>query len=139
MATAARILIVDDEPNVRLMFRTALEAVGHTVIEAEEGEAALAALHAAPTDLVLLDLRMPRMDGRATLRRMRDEGITTPVVIVTAHGSIRDAAEAMKSGAIDFLQKPLRPEALREVVARALGRADPEMAEYDPRHPRPRF
>ncbi len=122
MSRDARILIVDDEPNVRLMFRTALEAAGHETAEAEDGEAALAVLHAEPFNLVLLDLRMPLMDGMETLRRMRDEGITTPVVIVTAHGSVPDAVEAMKLGAVDFLQKPLNPETLRGVVAEVIGR-----------------
>jgi DNA-binding response OmpR family regulator len=124
MSRAARIMIVDDEPNIRLMFRTALEAAGHVVSEAPDGEAALAALRSAPADLVLLDLRMPLLDGMATLRRLRDEGSATPVVIVTAHGSVPDAVEAMKLGAVDFLQKPLSPETLRAEVAEVLGRHD---------------
>ena len=67
MTGAARILIVDDEPNVRLVFRTALEAVGYAVDEVADGVAALDRLRESPADLVLLDLQMPRLDGMATL------------------------------------------------------------------------
>jgi DNA-binding response OmpR family regulator len=111
------VLIVDDEPNVRLMFRTALQGAGYETTEAGDGEAALEALGRTPADVVLLDLRMPGMDGMETLRRMRDAGDETPVVIITAHGSIPDAVAAMRLGAIDFLGKPITPERLRAVVA----------------------
>ena len=111
------ILIVDDEPNVRLMLRTALESSGYQVREAADGSGALGHLRVSPCDLVVLDLRMPKMDGMETLRRLRDEGDGTPVVMLTAHGSIPDAVAAMRLGAIDFLTKPITPQALREVVA----------------------
>jgi DNA-binding NtrC family response regulator len=122
MNTPARILIVDDEPNVRLMFHTVLATEGYELENAADGEEALERLRKSPVDLVLLDLLMPRLDGMATLRQMRDLGLTTPVVIITAHGSIPDAVAAMRLGAIDFLSKPLTPEALRKVVAEVLGR-----------------
>jgi DNA-binding response OmpR family regulator len=122
MNTIKHILIVDDEPNVRLMFRTALESAGYAVEEAADGEQALECLRHAPADLVLLDLQMPRLDGMATLRRLRDEGCEVPVVIVTAHGSIPDAVAAMRLGAIDFLSKPLTPDVLRKIVAEVLDR-----------------
>lgn len=112
----SRILIVDDEPNVRLVFRTALEACGYVVAEADDGVTALERLAAAPADLVLLDLQMPRVGGMEVLRRLRESGNDVPVAIVTAHGSIPDAVAAMKLGAIDFLTKPLSPEPLRQVV-----------------------
>jgi DNA-binding response OmpR family regulator len=111
------VLIVDDEPNVRLMFRTALQGAGYATTEAGDGTAALEALGRTPPDVVLLDLRMPGMDGMETLRRMRNAGDETPVVIITAHGSIPDAVAAMRLGAIDFLGKPITPERLRAVVA----------------------
>jgi DNA-binding response OmpR family regulator len=116
------ILIVDDEPNVRLMLRTTLESSGYEVREAADGSGALGHLRASPCDLVVLDLRMPRMDGMETLRRLRAEGDCTPVVMLTAHGSIPDAVAAMKLGAIDFLTKPITPQALREVVADVIRR-----------------
>jgi CheY-like chemotaxis protein len=92
------VLIVDDEPNVRLMLRTALESVGYRVLEAADGPAALGQVQCqtTPCDLVLLDLRMPKMDGMETLRRLRAGGHAVPVVILTAHGSIPDAVTAMK-------------------------------------------
>jgi DNA-binding NtrC family response regulator len=117
-----RILIVDDEPNVRLMFRTALESADYVVEEANDGEGALDRQRLAPSDLVLLDLQMPRLDGMTTLRLLREGGHEVPVVIVTAHGSIPDAVAAMKLGAIDFLSKPITPEALRKVVSEVLER-----------------
>jgi DNA-binding response OmpR family regulator len=126
-----RVLIVDDEPNVRLVFRTALDAVGYTVTEAEDGPSALEWLAGSKADLVLLDLQMPGLGGMEVLRRLRDSGNDVPVVIVTAHGSIPDAVQAMKLGAIDFLTKPLNPEPLRHVVASVISRhaeasAEPE-------------
>jgi DNA-binding response OmpR family regulator len=122
MNTLARILIVDDEPNVRLVFRTALESAGYALSEAIDGEDALTQVGIGRPDLILLDLQMPRLDGMATLHRLRDAGHDTPVVIVTAHGSVPDAVAAMKLGAIDFLTKPLVPGVLRTVVAEVVER-----------------
>ncbi len=122
MSNSKRILIVDDEPNVRLVFRTALESTNALVATAEDGETALRWLKESATDLILLDLQMPGLDGMEMLRRLRQEGINTPVIIVTAHGSIPNAVQAMKLGAIDFLSKPLTPEALRRVVNDVLER-----------------
>ncbi len=122
VSTPSRILIVDDEPNVRLMFRTTLESPAYTISEAVDGTAALDALINSPVDLVMLDHHMPNLDGMATLRGMRRLRMNVFVVIVTAHGSVPDAVEAMKLGAIDFLSKPVTPEALRRVVSEVLAR-----------------
>jgi DNA-binding response OmpR family regulator len=124
MDKPARILIVDDEPNVRLLFRTALETDGYIVSEAEDGPAALADLSGDGADLVLLDLRMPGLDGLEVLRRLREAGHDVPVVIVTAHGRIPDVVAAMKLGAVDFLPKPVTPARLRAVVGRLGARRD---------------
>ena len=137
MGTTAQILIVEDEPNVRLVFRTALESNNYTLSTAEDGETALRWLGKSPADLVLLDLQMPNMGGMELLLRLRAEGNVVPVVIITAHGSIPDAVQAMKLGAIDFLTKPLTPEALRKVVSDVLARhatapAKPKRATIDP-------
>jgi DNA-binding response OmpR family regulator len=110
-------MVVDDEPGIHLMARTTLEADGCEVIGATDGEAALEALRDTPVDLILLDLRMPRLDGLATLRRLRQIGDDTSVIIVTAHGTVPTAVEAMKLGAIDLLSKPLTPGDLRRVVS----------------------
>jgi DNA-binding response OmpR family regulator len=125
------ILIVDDEPNVRLNHRTALETEGYAVSEAEGGDTALEALARDQFDLALLDVRMPGMDGLDLLSRMRERGHQTPAVMITAHGDVPHAVRAMKLGAIDFLQKPLTPPQLRQIVREVLERhhaAHPNMA-----------
>ena len=124
MESQKRILIVDDETNVRLMLRTALESVGYEVVEAAEGHAALERLRSASSgcDLILLDLKMPKMDGMELLSQLRTDGNVIPVVMLTAHGSIPDAVAAMKLGAIDFLTKPVTPDVLRRVVADVIDR-----------------
>jgi DNA-binding NtrC family response regulator len=116
------LLIVDDEPNVRLTYRAALETEGWEVREAPDGLAALEAMNERQFDLAILDMRMPEVNGLELLERMRQQGIQTPVVIVTAYGDIPHAVRAMKLGAIDFLEKPLTPETLRTMVAEILGR-----------------
>ncbi|MHB1561816.1 MAG: response regulator [Isosphaeraceae bacterium] len=118
------LLIVDDEPNVRLMLRTALESSGYRVAEAVDGLSALEQIgsEAGAFAMVLLDLRMPRIDGMETLRRIRERRDPTPVVMLTAHGSVPDAVAAMKLGAIDFLAKPVTPSQLRAVVADVIAR-----------------
>ena len=122
-----KILIIDDEPNIRLVFRTTLERPGCEVVEAKDGEEALELLKEVRPALVILDLQMPRMGGMELLRRLREAGDETPVIIVTAHGSIPDAVAAMRLGAIDFLTKPMSTETLRAVVGQVLARhAEPE-------------
>lgn len=123
MSETKHILIVD-EPNVRLVFRTALESAGYRVSEASDGESALARLGLGPVDLVLLDLKLPDLDGLEVLARIRDSGDDVAVIIVTAHGDVPNAVRAMKLGAVDFLAKPLSPERLRAVVAEVLARDD---------------
>ena len=126
-AMKARILIVDDEPNVRLMFRSALESIGCEVFEADSGAKAIDQCLARNHNLVLLDLRMPGgMDGLELLQEMVNRKIQTPVIIITAHGDIPNAVSAMKLGAIDFLKKPILPEELRNVVKDVLIRHKPE-------------
>ncbi len=122
MNRAKQILIVDDEPNVRLVFRTALESTGAELASAEDGETALDWLKHHRADLVLLDLQMPRIGGMGVLERLRAVGNDVPVIIITAHGSIPDAVAAIKLGAIDFLSKPLTPDTLRRAVADVLDR-----------------
>ena len=122
MNRPTRLLIVDDEPNVRLVFRTALESTGAEIAAAEDGESALAWLQGHAVDLVLLDLRMPGLGGQEVLEGLRKAGNDVPVIVITAHGSVPDAVAAMKLGAIDFLSKPITPEALRRAIAEVLDR-----------------
>lgn len=123
MSTSRHIMIVEDEPNVRLVFRTALSSNEYVVSTAEDGESALRWLAKKPADLVLLDLQMPGMGGMEVLRRLREAGIEVPVVIVSAHDALPNVVQAMRLGAIDFLAKPTTPEALRKVVADVLSRS----------------
>jgi len=111
----ASILIVDDERNVRLMYRAALESM-FRVDEAESGARALEMFLLRRYDVAILDLRMPGMTGLELIERMNHAAITTPVVFVTAYADVPNAVNAMKFGAIDFLQKPVTPDQLRAVV-----------------------
>jgi FixJ family two-component response regulator len=120
-----RILVVDDEVNVRLNYRIALETEGYEVVEASSAEEALTAFQRRSFNLAILDMRLPGADGLDLLERLRSHGIETPVMIVTAYSDVPHAVRAMKLGAIDFLEKPLRPEDLRRIVADILKRHAP--------------
>jgi FixJ family two-component response regulator len=123
---SARILIVDDETNVRLNYRITLETEGYEIFEAGSAALALEELVEGSFAVAILDLRMPEMDGLELLAKMREVGITVPAIIVTAYSDVPNAVKAMKLGAIDFLQKPLRPEDLRSIVAEILKRHAPQ-------------
>jgi two-component system response regulator AtoC len=120
---SARVLVVDDEEGVREYLAEALELAGHEVEQAGDGEAALARLRAGSFHLVLTDLKMPRLDGLGLLDAIQAETPETEVVVLTAHGTIETAVDAMRRGAFDYLQKPIgSPKELRLVVERALER-----------------
>jgi len=119
----ANILVADDEDGLRRFIADALETEGHRVTQVADGRAAVRALEAERFHLVVTDLRMPEIDGMELLRTARATWPDTEFVVVTAHGTIDTAIEAMKLGAFDYLQKPLRsPAELRLTVARALER-----------------
>jgi len=115
-----RVLVVDDDSGVRYTLREILEAEGLEVAEAEDGQAAIEAVEAFRPELVLTDLRMPRLDGLELLRRLAARAPAPRVVLITAHGSERQAVEAMKAGAYDYFRKPFETEELLAVVRRAL-------------------
>ena len=123
MAVAgARVLVVDDDAASRRLLEVRLRAMGCEVSAAGDGREALAAVHQEPPALMMLDLQMPRMDGMELLRSLRRDGIDVPIIVVTAHGSIEAAVEAMKEGAYDFIPKPFDPKHLEIVVRKALER-----------------
>ena len=126
-----RILIVDDEPNVRLGYRVTLETEGYEVTEASGATEALHAFAINRFDLAILDLRMPEMDGLQLLAEIRKAHLSVPVIIITAYGDIPNAVRAMKLGAIDFLQKPLKPEMLRHVASEVFERHAPPPTEQE--------
>jgi two-component system response regulator FlrC len=119
----ARILVADDEPGLREFITDALELDSHVVVAAPDGRAAAKLLDERGFDLVITDLKMPGLDGMALLRKVRAEQPETEVIVMTAHGTVDNAVEAMKLGAFEYLQKPLSgPDELRLLVSRAIER-----------------
>ncbi len=119
----ARILVADDEAGLREFITDSLELDEHAVVAAKDGKEAAKLLDERGFDLVLTDLKMPGMDGMQLLRKVRAEQPEVEVIMMTAHGSVDNAVEAMKLGAFEYLQKPLSgPDELRLLVSRALER-----------------
>ncbi len=119
-----KILIVDDEKNIRLSLKQCLAAEEYDVEIALNGTEGYEKLKDGAYDLVLLDMKMPGLDGMEVLEKIHQEQIDTSVVMMTAYGTIEKAVEAMKMGAIDFLKKPFAPEEIRKIVREVLKRRD---------------
>lgn len=115
-----RVLVVDDEENLRRVTQLKLQQAGYEAMTASDGRQALEVLARNPHDLIITDLKMPGMSGMDLLRRVREEYPEIIVVVVTAFGTIESAVEAMKLGAHDYIIKPVNADALRLVVSRAL-------------------
>jgi len=115
----ASVLVVDDEESIRDSLRMILEYEGYRVEEASGGAEALARLADRPPDAVLLDIKMPEMDGLTVLGKLRERGYDMPVLVISGHGDISTAVEAIRLGAYDFFEKPLQ----RERVLLSLGNA----------------
>jgi CheY-like chemotaxis protein len=116
-----KLLIIDDEPHIRQMMRLTLEAAGNEVDEAADGQAGLDRFGDGTSyGAVLLDQRMPGLDGLETLQRIKKRAPTACVLMVTAYASIELAVDAMRLGATDFLRKPMTPETLRRATAAAI-------------------
>src|ERR1700691_90562 len=114
-AAGGRVLVVDDDPDVREAVETALELEGHRVTTATDGLAALKRLGQAEFDAVVLDVLMPNLDGFEVCRRLRASGNRTPVLIMTARDSEEDTIRGLDLGADDYLAKPF---GLAELLAR---------------------
>lgn len=112
------IMIVDDEKNTREGLKWVLESTGAEITLAENGEQALVRLGSQPVDVVLSDLKMPRMDGMELLEHVKEEFPETDFVILTGHGTVETAVQAMKRGAFDYLIKPVNIEELQLLVER---------------------
>jgi len=115
-----RVLVVDDEENLRRVTQLKLQQAGYEAMTASDGRQALEVLARNPHDLIITDLKMPGMSGMDLLRRVREDYPEIIVVVVTAFGTIESAVEAMKLGAHDYIIKPVNADALRLVVSRAL-------------------
>jgi two-component system response regulator AtoC len=119
----AQILVVDDEPGIRGFLAEVLQDEGHTVTQAPDGVAALALLRKRGFHLMFTDLKMPNLDGMSLLRHARAEAPEMEVVVLTAHGTVDTAVEAMRLGAFDYLNKPLSgPDEVELIAQRALER-----------------
>ena len=122
----SRILIVDDEPDILLMLRLNLEAGGHEVVMAADGEKALERIDADEPDLVVLDVMMPVLDGWGVLERLQHHAAPPPVVVVSAKTADRDIAQALGLGAADYLTKPFDPDRLLTALDQTLSRSPEE-------------
>jgi nitrogen regulation protein NR(I) len=115
-----QVLIVDDEPNLRKILAAQLSRDGYDVLLAEDGEQGLSLLREHHIDLVVTDLKMPRVDGMTLLREALAEQPELPIVMITAHGTVDTAVEALKLGAFDYLTKPFDKDEVRQIAAKAL-------------------
>lgn len=118
--TPARILVVDDDENLRWVLETQLSDAGYSVATAKDGEEALELIEREPPSLVLSDLKMPKLPGMELLARVKKLHPELPVVIFTAFGSIKSAVQAMRAGAWDYLTKPIDSDELLMIIQRAL-------------------
>ena len=114
------VLVVDDEKSIRDSLRMVLEYKDHKVIEASGGAEALRRVRETPIDAVLLDIKMPEMDGLEVLSHLGDQGFDMPVIIITGHGDVPIAMEATRRGAFDLLEKPLEKERVLLALRNAL-------------------
>jgi DNA-binding response OmpR family regulator len=122
----ASILVTDDESNIRMTVRAALESDGYSVEEASNGREALSAIQEHAPDLMVLDLNMPVLDGMAVLDAMKSlVGVAKPkVIVLTAYSSLKTAVKATRLGAVDFIEKPITPIELRQSVRSVLNETE---------------
>ena len=135
MTEPVRVLVADDEPNLRRVLTAILKRDGHDVVLANDGAEAVAALDGV--DVVITDLRMPRLDGMEVLRTAMKTHPQVPIVMMTAHGSVGHAVEAIKAGAFDYIEKPFEQEQIRAIIDKAVrqaaaNRAAPQPGLYPP-------
>ncbi len=129
---ARSILVIDDERNMRWVLARALEKAGYEAVTAENGPAGLQAFARHSIDLVLLDLKMPGMDGLAVLRELRSRSRETPILLLTAYATIPTAVEALQAGASDYVRKPFNLETILSQINRFLAQQTDRQAEGAP-------
>jgi DNA-binding NtrC family response regulator len=120
MATTPSILIVDDEKIVRDSLSKWFTEDGYTVSSAENAAAALKQLHLHPWDIILLDIKMPGMDGMELQQRIKAVDPSATIIFITAHASVETAVQALKEGAFDYVTKPIDPDYLSHMIGKAL-------------------
>ena len=111
-----KVLVVDDTKNIRMLLTTCLELYGYEVVTAVDGLDALRVIKNENPDLIFLDIKLPEISGTEVLRRIRSTGIITPVVIMTAFATVRNAIECTKLGAVAYLQKPFTADKVKNVI-----------------------
>ena len=116
---AIRVLVVDDEQDIREGSERILKRIGFDVATAERGDMALESFSTRPAAIVLLDLKMPGMDGMEVLKHLREKDESVLVIVITGYATVETAIQAMKQGAYDFISKPFEPDQMRIVVNRA--------------------
>ena len=115
------VLVVDDTKNIRLLLIKCLEMEGCHVKTADDGKSALSMLETERFDLVFLDIKMPMLSGTEVLRRMREMGVNTPVIIITAYATVKNAVDCTQLGAVAYLQKPFTAGKIRAVLGEIPG------------------
>ncbi len=116
----AKILVVDDESRIRHLLSIMLTGVGHEVIQAEDGEKAWVLLNKSPVDMVISDIRMPRLSGTDLLKKIKAVGLPCPVVFITAFATVESAVEVMRLGAADYITKPFEEERILLTIEKTL-------------------
>ncbi len=111
-----KVLVVDDTKNIRLLLSKSLELQGYDVDTACNGKEALELLSSTSYDLAFLDIKLPEIRGTEVLRRIRDKGITTPVIIITAYATVKNAVDCTKMGAVAYVQKPFTGDKIKGVI-----------------------
>ena len=132
---ADRVLVVDDEPNLRRVLAATLQREGYEVTLCSDGEEALSAIERDGADVVVTDLVMPKVDGLTLLRKVVQKHPDVPVIVITAHGRIDSAVEAMKAGAFDFVAKPFETSELKAIIAKAARQSDYNSKNVVPEEP----
>src|SRR5688572_9240377 len=138
---ALRVLLADDEPTIRLTLADALESDGHQVTTASDGAEAMELATRAAFDVLITDMRMPKLDGMGLFRKVRKLSPDTRVIMITAYAGVNDAVTALKEGAVDYMTKPFDLEEIKLRVRRLaerrqleleLGRARNALSAKDP-------
>ena len=122
MKNKYRILIIDEEERVCVFLSMALAKIGHDVVIAESGEAALECFQKERFDIILTELRMPGMGGIEVIKRIRELDSNTEIIVLTAYAEVNSYLEAMTLGVLEYLLKPIRLDALKKIIDKAISR-----------------
>lgn len=122
MSEKKRVIVIDDEKNIRMTLEKALSGAGYEVDTAMNGENGIQKLKEKEYPVVLLDMRLPGIDGIEVLKRINSLDYKTKVIMITGYGNVETAVETMKLGAVDYLRKPFKPGEIKEIVEQVFGR-----------------